>query len=534
MISVASAYLEKNKKAIDALNVFPVPDGDTGVNMSLTMQTAAREARTCTEESISAVANAISMGSLKGARGNSGVILSQIFRGFARGIGSGVNEMDGVTLAKAMRGGVEAAYKAVMKPKEGTVLTVVRSMAEAAEAVSSKNNSVMAVIDGMIREGEATLAKTPDMLPVLKEAGVVDAGGMGLVVIIKGFKMALEGVEVPEEEIEVVGANLVVEELNEDIEFGYCTEFFVKQPKGDLDDDDIDTLRGQLEKLGDCVLVVGGGDLLKVHVHTNDPGLALQNGLKMGYLSAIKIENMREQNANLSERPSWEGEEAKAPVEKKPFAMISVSAGEGFSAVFADLGVDHVVSGGQSMNPSIEDILTAIEEVPSDNVFVFPNNKNIIMAAQQAADASSKNVAVIATRSLPQGISGALAFNPEASFEENLEAMNTAIGEVDCGQITHAVRSSNMNGLHVEEGDLIGLFNGDMIIKGTEMVDTCIDLLSKIVSEDREVISVFYGEGVEEAEANALSEALEEAFEECEVLTYNGGQPVYDYIFSVE
>lgn len=343
--------------------------------------------------------------------------------------------------------------------------------------------------------------------------------------------MALMGEPVPEEEVQITGPSLVAEELNTDIEFGYCTEFFVKQPKGNLGEAQVEQLRKALEKLGDCVLVVGGGDLLKVHVHTNDPGKALQHGLSLGYLSAIKIDNMREQNANLSETPSWEEEPAEPP---KPFAMISVSAGEGFSTVFADLGVDRVVTGGQSMNPSIEDILTAIEEAPSENIFVFPNNKNIIMAAQQAAEASEKNVAVIATRSLPQGISGALAFNPEMSFEENVAAMNSAILDVDCGQITFAVRNSSMNGLTVEEGDIIGLFNGDMVVKGQETQEVSLQLLEQMMNEDREVISIFYGEGVQEEDANALCEALEERFPDCEVQVYFGGQPVYYYIFSVE
>ena len=536
MICVASAYLTKNKKAVDALNVFPVPDGDTGVNMSLTLQMAAREAMACTSSQICDVANAISKGSLKGARGNSGVILSQIFRGFSKNLAEVTDEMDGVILAQAMRGSVDAAYRAVMKPKEGTVLTVVRAMADAAEEASKKDSGILAVLNAMLTEGEKTLQKTPDLLPVLKEAGVVDAGGMGLLIIFQGFKMSIEGVEIPEDEMQIITpAATISEDVESDIEFGYCTEFFIKNSKDQISDEDAERLRTVLGKIGDCVLVVGDSTLLKVHVHTNAPGKALQYGLAYGSLSAIKIDNMREQSSGFTPTPSWENAPAPAPAKpEKPMGMVAVSVGKGFEQLFGEIGVDEIVSGGQSMNPSIEDLLNAIDRVPSQNVLIFPNNKNIILAAEQAQQVSEKNVHVIATRSIPQGISAVLAFNPEQSFEENIAAMETVMMQVDSGQITRAVRDSALNGLDVHEGDYIGIFNGDMVVDGNDLTQVALDLMGKIVNEDHEVISVFYGEEVKEDEANALGDIIQERFEDCEVQVYLGGQPVYDYIFSIE
>lgn len=534
MVFVASAFLEKNRKAIDALNVFPVPDGDTGINMSLTMQMAAREVREGAFETVQQVGDAVAMGSLKGARGNSGVILSQIFRGFAKGL-AGHKSMDGPALAAAMHAGVEAAYKAVMRPKEGTILTVARMMAEAGKRVADDGGDALEVLDAMLVEGELTLQKTPDMLPVLKEAGVVDSGGMGLLVIFRGFKMSLDGEEVPEEEILNLGGYIAaVESEPEDLEFTYCTEFFIKNKDCNLTDDDALRLRGMLEKIGDCVLVVGEGALFKVHVHTNSPGKALQYGLRFGMLSTIKIDNMTEQHRELSDiDTAMVSHKPQTP--RKPIGLVAVAAGEGLIEIFRELGVDAVVEGGQSMNPSIEDIAAAVESVNADCVVVLPNNKNIILAAQQAAQLhEDRRVEVIPSLSIPQGIAAAIAFNPDNGAEASIDAMMASLDTVHSCLVTYAVRDTTLNGYNIKEGDILGMYDGDLALSGDSIDEVSLALLQKAVKPIHETISVFYGNDVTQAQADELAGRIEEAFEDCEVQVYNGGQPLYYYIFGVE
>ena len=540
MVFVAAAYLEKNKKAIDALNVFPVPDGDTGINMSLTMHMAAKEVRETQPQTVSQVADAVALGSLKGARGNSGVILSQIFRGFSKGL-SGETEMSGQALAAAMQRGVESAYKAVMKPNEGTILTVARMMAQAAKACADQGGDALQVLDALIAQGEETLQQTPDMLPVLKEAGVVDSGGTGLLVIFRGFKMSLDGEEVPEEEITDLGGYVAptasgVEETL-DLEYNYCTEFFIKNKEGNLTEEDAERLRGMLQKIGDCVLVVGGGPLLKVHVHSNEPGRALQYGLRFGMLSSIKIDNMSEQHRSILDVDVPQD----VPVEKqkqqpeKAMGIVTVAAGEGLRDVFEGLGVDFVIEGGQSMNPSIEDLGAAIEKVPAECVYVLPNNKNILLAAEQVAQlVEDKRVEVIATRSIPQGISAVIAFNPDESAEENLAAMNEAIEDVHSCLVTYAVHDTRLGDTEIHTGDILGMRDGDLVLTGATKEEVALALLQQAVQEEHETITMFYGEEIAEDEAQALGEQIQAAFPDREVQVYDGGQPLYYYIFGVE
>ncbi len=534
MVFVASAFLEKNRKAIDALNVFPVPDGDTGINMSLTMQMAAKEVRDAKSDTVQQVADAVALGSLKGARGNSGVILSQIFRGFAKGLANQI-AMDGAALATAMQMGVEAAYKAVMRPKEGTILTVARMMAEAGKRAADNNGDALQVLDTMLIEGEAILQKTPDMLPVLKEAGVVDAGGTGLLVIFRGFKMCIDGEEVPEEEITNLGGFVKpMEEDTTDLEFHYCTEFFIKNKEGNLTESDAERLRGMFEKIGDCVLVVGEGELLKVHIHTNTPGKALQYGLRFGMLSNIKIDNMTEQHRSILDIEP----DLLPPVKKNPpkhLGIVTVAAGDGLAEIFRELGADVVVEGGQSMNPSIEDIAAAVETVNAQCVIILPNNKNIILAAQQAAQLhEEKRVEVIPSLSIPQGIAAAISFNPDESANENLESMQAALDTVHSGLVTYAVRDTTLNGNQIKQGDILGLYDGDLTVTGQSREEVSLNLLRQAVKANHETISIYYGAEVTEAEASELAQSIEKEFTDCEVQVYNGGQPLYYYIFGIE
>lgn len=536
MVCYAASLLEKNKKTIDALNVFPVPDGDTGTNMSLTMQMAAKEIQAAAVDTVGQAGSALSMGSLKGARGNSGVILSQIFRGFSKGI-QDAQEMDPKTLAEAMDLGAQAAYKAVMKPKEGTILTVVRSMADAAKAAAGKHESVLGVVDYMLEEGEKTLQKTPELLPVLKEAGVVDSGGAGLLTIFRGFKMSLEGEELPEGELKELQASIAVQSEateTENIEFGYCTEFFVKNNEGAITDEDIDKFRAALDKIGDCVLVVGDASLLKVHVHTENPGRALQYGQKLGYLSGMKIENMREQKRDTTDFENFGvlPEEKKKP--EKEMGFVTVAAGSGLAEIFRDLGVDEVVEGGQSMNPSIEDIAKAIQSVSAETVFVLPNNKNIILAAEQAAQLCEQNVIVIPSRSIPQGIAGMISFLPNADVETNHKTMVFALGDVQTGMITYAIRDSQFYGKQIHEGDILGIQEDDVVACGEDVTQISLELLERMVDDTMEIITVYYGEDISKEQAEALCAVLEEKYPDCDVQVNAGGQPLYYYIFSVE
>ena len=532
MVVAAANYLEHNKKVLNDLNVFPVPDGDTGTNMSLTLTSAAREVNACDSDKVGQVMQALSGGALKGARGNSGVILSQLFRGFAKSVSEERPYLVAEDFAVAMEMGVKAAYKAVMKPKEGTILTVAKGMAEEARRQVEAGANLLALIDGVIEAGQETLAKTPELLPVLKEAGVVDAGGAGLLVIYKGFKMAIDGEEITQEidltvpERRVAAASL--ESISTaDIQFGYCTEFFVIELNPNVNEESVEKLRDKLSQIGDSVVVVGDSDLIKVHVHTNVPGKALQYALRLGQLSNVKIDNMRQQHKSLT---------GLAPVEpQKPMAMVAVTAGQGLTAIFKDFNVDEVVEGGQSMNPSAEDILAAVQKAPSDHVIVLLNNKNIQLAAEQAGKLTEKTVVVIPTKSFPQGLSAVLAFNGEVSWEENLRAMKEAIGTVKSAEVTNAVRDTTMNGEHIEKGEVLGILEGDIVTHGAELDGTVLRLVDKMVDgSDDAVITLYYGEAVAENAAEALGDKLADRFEDCDVDVYAGNQALYDYIISVE
>ncbi|MHB1315654.1 MAG: DAK2 domain-containing protein [Christensenellales bacterium] len=533
MMIAAASVIEKNKKILNDMNVFPVPDGDTGINMSLTLLAAAKEINHIGGKDLSAIANEVAIGALKGARGNSGVILSQIIRGFSKDI-QGKTELTTRDFANALQSGVTAAYKAVMKPKEGTILTIARAVADEAKRQAAKGSNFYVLMDAIIEEGNRMLALTPKMLPVLAQAGVVDAGGKGLMFMYQGFKMALDGEEISGLDMPAADEHVNVtasarDDLG-DIEFGYCTEFFIKDIYSFVTEQSIDNLRDRLGRIGDSLVVVGDKELIKIHVHTNVPGLALQFGLRLGQLSNVKIDNMREQhNELIPQAPN-----KKAEPEQKEYAVIAVSSGEGLKAIFKDLGVDAVIEGGQSMNPSIEVISNAIELAPSQKIFILPNNKNIILAAQQAAQCSGKQVSVINTKSIPQGIAALLAFNPETDFDTNKEEMEQSISSVKTGQVTYAVRDSKMNGNEIHKGDYIGLCNGDIAVVGTNVDDVAVELIEKMVSEGDDIVTVFYGEGISKEQAEETISRLEEKLPDCEFSVHDGGQPVYSYVISVE
>ncbi|MGI5850022.1 MAG: DAK2 domain-containing protein [Christensenellales bacterium] len=526
MIFSAAALIEKNKKGLNSLNVFPVPDGDTGTNMSLTMLSAVKEVKAADASKICNIGDALSLGALKGARGNSGVILSQLFRGFAKSL-AGLDCASAGDFAKAMQEGVEAAYKAVMKPKEGTILTIAKDMAKTATRSANKGVNILKLMDGVLEQGALTLKKTPEMLPVLKEAGVVDAGGKGLLVIYRGFKMALDGEAITDNISfdEEIAANFSEPAAAEEIEFAYCTEFFIKNIYEFVNQEDIDRYRDKLTRIGDCVLVVGDLQLIKTHVHTNVPGKALQFALRFGELSKIKIDNMREQHNEL---------EDSVKKEKKDMAVVTVASGEGIVNIFREFMVDEIVEGGQTMNPSTETIKKAIEHAPSDNVFVFPNNKNIILAAEQAATFSSKNVHVIPSMSFPQGITGVLAYNPDLDFEENTQRIKKAITTVKTGQVTSAVRESNLSGQKIKKGELIGIEDGEITCHSGDIFTTCEKLLEGMVTDEDSVITIFYGEDVNEELAKKVAQTAQEKYDNYDVELQFGGQPVYQFIFAVE
>lgn len=536
MIIAGAALLERNRQAIDALNVFPVPDGDTGTNMTMTMESAVRELRGLPEDAdVSRVADALSMGALRGARGNSGVILSQLFRGFSRAF-KGAATMDAALLSSALTMGSEAAYKAVMKPKEGTILTVSRMIAEEVAEMAGRGANVYRLVDVMIEAGERALAKTPDLLPVLKEAGVIDSGGKGLLTVYKGFKLSLDGDVLPdiseivdEQETAVSSAAAEMEGIPEEsIEFGYCTEFFIIHLNPAFCEADLDAFRDHLMRLGDSVVVAFDSDLIKVHVHSNAPGKVLQMALRLGELDHLKIENMREQNRAL---------QAERKRNEKEYGLITVSAGDGIAAVFGELMVDHVISGGQTMNPSIDTIASAVRKVNARNVFILPNNSNIIMAAQQAAALLTCNVIVLPTKTIPQGIAAAMAFDSSADVAANERMMTEAFQSVVSGAVTFAVRSTKFHGEDIAEGDVMGMMDNDLCSVGATVDAVTRDLLDKMMQklgETDAAVTMFYGESVEEASANQLVEQLEEAYPDAEFIVQSGGQPLYYYYLSVE
>lgn len=532
MFSNAFSLVEEKKKDIDALNVFPVPDGDTGTNMSLTLKSAVAEINACESNTIEAVCVSFNRGALKGARGNSGVITSQIIKGICSVLMSVENEIQIKDFAKAIQNGAEMAYKAVTVPKEGTILTVIKAMADKSKAAAKNAKTFEDFFTEVLAHGEATLQMTPDMLPVLKKAGVVDAGGRGLMYIFSGFYKALTGEMAEVEFVDNVEKDLTSEELHvnfeslADIKFAYCTEFFVTNIFEKTTEADINTLRSRLMEIGDCVICVGDLQLIKVHVHTNEPNRALGYALQLGELTGVKIENMLEQNRQLRKK------QEKAPM--KEFGMIVVAAGEGLSNVFKDIDVDYVISGGQTMNPSANDIATAADKVNAKNIFVFPNNKNIIMSAEQANDITDKNLIVIPTRSIPEGVSAVLAFDANSSIEENKENMAEVISSVRSGSVTYAVRTTNVDGIDVKVGDIMGLDEHSVLTVGNNVNETTVDLVSKLVHEDSCNVTLFYGEGVTEEDTANLQAKLEEKFPSVDVSIVFGGQPVYYYIISVE
>lgn len=532
MIIAGASLLEQNKKLVDALNVFPVPDGDTGTNMFLTIKNATTEVNNCINNSMDSLCEAYAKGALRGARGNSGVITSQILKGLTSVL-SQKQEVTTKDFAKAIQEGANVAYKAVTKPKEGTILTVIRTMAEAALDAAKKHSDFEEFFEIVLDKGEEILQKTPEMLPVLKKAGVVDAGGRGLIVLFTGYYKALCGDETLtfnfDDAKPVQSVDDVIADINNlaEIEFGYCTEFMIIHMLKKTTEADIDKLREKLMEIGDSVLCIGDLSLVKVHVHTNNPNRALGYALELGEIWNIKIENMREQNRELKKN-------MKKVEELKPMGMVAVAPGDGLANLFTDLTVDQIIAGGQTMNPSAADIANAAAKVQAENVFVFPNNKNIILAAEQAKGLTDRKLHVVPTRNVPEGIAASLAFNPEASAEENLEAMTTAIECVKSGSVTYAVRATHVDGFDLSVGEIIGLDDKAILAKGSDVQKTTEELVEKLLTEDSVNITLFYGEDINEDDAEKLRASLEEKYPECEVTAIYGGQPVYYYIISVE
>lgn len=524
--------LQNSKDLVDKLNVFPVPDGDTGTNMSLTISYAMKELEKVGEDDITKIAKALSKGSLMGARGNSGVILSQIIRGIGKSV-EGKDKLSTVDLAKALKGGSDTAYKAVIKPVEGTILTVIRETAEYAVKLAKRENNIEKFLGKVVREANVSLENTPNLLKNLKDAGVVDSGGKGLTLILEGFYLAIVGKSVvpataEKAELKNVSLSSADNTSTEDIKFGYCTEFILESDK--IDDAGI---RDIMLGYGDSLAVVGDEGVIKVHVHTNEPGNVLQEALKYGQLLTIKIENMRMQHENILEGVA-ENAEYEEPVEEKEFAFISTSMGEGLASIFKDFGVDHVIEGGQTMNPSTEDFMKAIDKIHAKNIFILPNNSNIIMAANQAKELSDKNIIVIPTKNIPQAVSALVGFNPEATAEENEANMIESLSYVKSGQVTFAVRDTVMNGIEIREGNIIGIAEKELIAAGDEVDEVTKKLVEKLVDEDSAIITLFYGEDVTEEQAEELRGELEEKFEDIDVELYYGGQPLYYYLISVE
>ena len=532
MILTAAKLLEINRVNIDALNVFPVPDGDTGTNMSLTFQSAVKELVNCQSNKISVITEAVSKGALRGARGNSGVILSQVLRGFCNTLKK-AEEIDTKLFAQALMSGAEVAYGAVSKPKEGTMLTVARMVAEHAQSVRGKCKDFESFLPELIAKGNEAVELTPTLLPVLKKAGVVDAGGKGLMCLYEGMLKAFNGESVSAAESSVVSeadsAETVMEHADimslGNIEFAYCTEFFIVNIKKKTTLADIERLRETLMSIGDSVIVIGDLEFVKVHVHTNQPGRALTEALELGELDKLKIENMLEQNRALIK---------KYEAEKKEMGMMAVSAGDGITSIFKDLMVDAVIEGGQSMNPSANDIANAVARINADNVFVFPNNKNIILAAEQARSlVEKKAIHVIPTRDIPQGFAAALAFNPELSVNENKTNMIHALDSVTVGQVTYAVRNTKMYGFELKVGDIMGLDNKKILSKGEDISEVTLDLIEKLRS-DEEIITLYYGQEVKEEDAMKLQEIIMERYPDCDVEVHYGGQPIYYYYIALE
>ena len=548
MFLAGAKNLEAKKEWINELNVFPVPDGDTGTNMTLTIMSAKREVESC-KETMSDIAKAMSTGSLRGARGNSGVILSQLLRGFSKKIGD-KTEIGVIEIADAFQKAVETAYKAVMKPKEGTILTVARGIATKARECSGTDITLEEFCETIIKHGDEVLASTPELLPVLKEAGVVDSGGQGLMEVLKGAVDCILGrVVIADTKPSGAGVSGVdnpkySEDLSADIKFGYCTEFIInlEKPYGIKEEED---LKQFLESIGDSIVCVSDDEIVKIHVHTNHPGQAFEKGLTLGYLSNMKVDNMRlehhEKVIKQAEREEAARQEAARQAEKekqqpkKQYGFIAVSMGDGLKEFFTELGVDYVIEGGQTMNPSTEDMLNAIEKVHAENIFIFPNNKNVVLAANQAAGlCEDKNIIVLATANAPQGISAMIAFDSTMTLEDNKNNMLEAVSNVKSGQVTYAVRDTSIDGKAIHEGDIMGIGDKGLVSVGNDISDVTFDLIKDAVDEDSELISIYYGADVKKEDAEAFAARVEESFPDCDVQNYYGGQPIYYYIVSVE
>ena len=538
MFIAGAKNLEAKKEWINELNVFPVPDGDTGTNMTLTIMSAAKEVGAITEPTMETIAKAISTGSLRGARGNSGVILSQLFRGFTREIKK-VDQIDVDVLSRACVKAVETAYKAVMKPKEGTILTVAKGMADKSCELVGESDDLVHVIDEIIKHGDYVLSQTPEMLPVLKQAGVVDSGGQGLMTVIKGAFDALLGKEIDYtlEPVQTAGTKVTEEVPMDDVEikFGYCTEFIINLDK-EMPKSEEKAFKEFLESIGDSIVLVADDEIVKVHVHTNEPGVAITKALTYGSLSRMKIDNMREEHQErLIKNAEKMAEQQKADEPRKKYGFVAVSLGEGLDEIFKGLNVDHIISGGQTMNPSTEDILNAIDKINADNIYVLPNNKNIILAAQQAESlVEDKNIIVIPSKTIPQGISAMIGFIPDNSPEDNKEAMIDSMSYVKTGEVTYAVRDTVIDDKEIKEGNIMGIGDEGILAVGEEIDDTTINMIKEMQDEESEIVSLYYGAEVTEEAANKLADKIAEALPEIEVEVYPGGQPIYYYIASVE
>lgn len=552
MFLAGAKNLDSKKDWINELNVFPVPDGDTGTNMTMTIMSAAKEVSSLTNPTMAELAKAISSGSLRGARGNSGVILSQLFRGFCKVIKE-YDEIDVTILCEACQKAVETAYKAVMKPKEGTILTVAKGAAEKALEQSDETEDVVTFVEEVIKQAEYVLDQTPEMLPVLKQAGVVDSGGQGLVQVLKGAYDALIGKEI---DYTIEGAPTgaapakISAETEAEIKFGYCTEFIIVL-NAPMSDNEEHAYKAFLESIGDSIVVVADDEIVKTHVHTNDPGLALQKALTFGSLSKIKIDNMREEHQEKlikdsqklaaqqkAEEEAYEAAQADEKISNMPakeMGFVSVSIGEGMNEVFRGLGVDYLIEGGQTMNPSTEDMLNAIEHVNAKTVFILPNNKNIIMAANQAVDlVEDKQIIVIPTKTIPQGITALVNYIPDHSAEENKEQMMAEIENVKTGQVTYAVRDTEIDGKTIKQNDFMGIGDKSILSVGTDLRATTLEMVDAMVDEDSAIVSIYFGSDSDEDSANELAAAIEEKYPDVEVEVNDGGQPIYYYVISVE
>ena len=535
MFLAGAKNLEAKKEWINELNVFPVPDGDTGTNMTLTIMSAASEVNNLSERTMETVAKAISSGSLRGARGNSGVILSQLLRGFTKGI-KDYDTLDVMTISNAFQKAVETAYKAVMKPKEGTILTVARGAADKAAELALEEEDLDVFFSGIIEEAERVLATTPDLLPVLKEAGVVDSGGQGLVEVLKGAYDAYLGKEVDYTFEAPKSAPVKISaETEAEIKFGYCTEFIIVLDKKFEHKDEME-FKAFLESIGDSIVCVADDDIVKTHVHTNHPGQAIEKALTYGSLSRLKIDNMREEHEEkLIKDASKIAAQQKAEEPRKEMGFISVSIGEGIGEIFKGLGVDYLIEGGQTMNPSTEDMLNAIDKVNAEHIFILPNNKNIILAANQAkALCEDKDIIVIPTKTVPQGITAMINFMPDSSAEENEARMTEELANVKTGQVTYAVRDTHIDDKEIKEGNIMGIGDHAILAVGEDVEQTTLDMFKELIDEDSELISIYYGEDVKKEDAEKLGEKLSDLYPDCDVEVHFGGQPIYYYVVSVE